>query len=129
MFKVDNKDTRTTPLVSFQCLYCYLWTYFTPCCVYFVDFEEVNADWVSSEASAGPALFLFIPRCAKPSGNGKMFFFGTTNMKWVTHRARKFFLLPKKVLVKYKDFVFRVFSEEVLLSISSNCQKMIAEKQ
>ena len=30
-FKVNNKDTRTTLLTSFWCLYCWLWMYFTPC--------------------------------------------------------------------------------------------------
>ena len=46
MFKVNNKDTRTTPLTSFWCLYCQFWTYFTPCsCVSIVNFEQVNAKW------------------------------------------------------------------------------------
>ena len=31
MFKVYNKDTRTTSVTSFWCLYCKLWTYSTPC--------------------------------------------------------------------------------------------------
>ena len=45
MFKVNSKDTRTTPLASFWCLYCYLLTY-TPCSlVYIVNFEQINADW------------------------------------------------------------------------------------
>ena len=49
MFKVNNKDIRTTLLASFWCLYCYLWTYFTPCSsVSFVDFEQINADWECS---------------------------------------------------------------------------------
>ena len=26
----NNEDTRTTSITSFQCLYCWLWTYFTP---------------------------------------------------------------------------------------------------
>ena len=31
---------------SFQCLYCYLWTYFAPCSsVSIVNFEQVIADW------------------------------------------------------------------------------------
>ena len=29
-FKVHNKDIRTMSVTSFWCLYCYLWTYFTP---------------------------------------------------------------------------------------------------
>ena len=44
MFKVNNKDTRTTPIVSFWYLYCQLWTYFTPFSgVSIVNFEQVNA--------------------------------------------------------------------------------------
>ena len=30
MFSVNNKDTTTTSLSSFWCLYCSLWTYSTP---------------------------------------------------------------------------------------------------
>ena len=46
MFKVNNKDTRTTPLASFWYLYCYLQTYFTLCSsVSIVNFVQVNADW------------------------------------------------------------------------------------
>ena len=38
MFKVNNKDTR--------CLYCQLWTYFTPSyTISIVNFEQVNAGW------------------------------------------------------------------------------------
>ena len=53
MFKVNNKDIKTTPMASFWCLYCKLWTYFTPCSsVSMVNFEHVNAgrvnetDWI-----------------------------------------------------------------------------------
>ena len=43
IFKVNNKDTRTTSLSSFWCLYCYLWTYFSPSSsVSIVDFDQVN---------------------------------------------------------------------------------------
>ena len=46
MFKINNKDTRATPLPSFWCLCCQLWTYFTPCSsVSIVKFEQVNAGW------------------------------------------------------------------------------------
>ena len=46
MFKVNNKDARTTSMTSFLCLYCYLWTYFTRCFgVSYIDFELVNAGW------------------------------------------------------------------------------------
>ena len=34
---------------SFWCLYCWLWTYFTPCSVVsLVNFEQVNAGWDDS---------------------------------------------------------------------------------
>ena len=46
MFKINNKDTRTTPLVSLRCLYYELLTYFTPCSsVSIVNFEYVIAIW------------------------------------------------------------------------------------
>ena len=43
MFKVNNKNTRTTLLTLFWCFYCQLWIYFT--CfssVFVVEFEQVN---------------------------------------------------------------------------------------
>ena len=46
MFKVNNEDTKTTPLALFWCLYSYFWTYFTPCSsVSIVNFEQINAVW------------------------------------------------------------------------------------
>ena len=42
--------TIKTPLASFWCLYCYLWTYFTPCSsVSIVNFEHVIAGWVGNK--------------------------------------------------------------------------------
>ena len=47
MFKVNNKDTKTTPIASFLCLYWQLGTYFTPFSVVsIVNFEHVIAGWV-----------------------------------------------------------------------------------
>ena len=44
MFKVNNKETRTTPGVALESLLLTL-KYFTPCSsVYIVKFEHVNAD-------------------------------------------------------------------------------------
>ena len=49
MFRVNNKDTRTTAMGSFWCLYCLLWTYFTTCSsIFMVNFEHVIAGWVGS---------------------------------------------------------------------------------
>ena len=46
MFKICNKDTRTTVLASFCCLYCKLWTNFsTFSSVSNTDFERVNVCW------------------------------------------------------------------------------------
>ena len=46
MFKVNNENTKTTPMASFWCFYWELWTYFTPCSsVFIVNFEHVIADW------------------------------------------------------------------------------------
>ena len=57
MFKFHNISNRTMCEIcselktterrsSFWCLYCYLWTYFTPfSSVSIVNFEEVNAGW------------------------------------------------------------------------------------
>ena len=59
--KVNNNDTRTTPMASFVCLYCKLWTYFTFFSgVFIVNFEQLVAGWVVSacEISAGESFFL-----------------------------------------------------------------------
>ena len=47
MFKVNDKDIRTTSMSSFWCLHYLLWTYFTPfTCVSTIEFEQVNNSWV-----------------------------------------------------------------------------------
>ena len=47
MFKINNKDTRTTPWY----LYWKFWTYFTPCSsVSIVKFEQANAGYVSVDS-------------------------------------------------------------------------------
>ena len=48
MFKVDNKETRTTSLMSFWCLYFYLFGGFTTHCfgVSIVDFEQVSGTFL-----------------------------------------------------------------------------------
>ena len=66
MFKVNNKDTRTTPLASWWCLYSYLWTYFTPCSsVSIVNFEQVNDSWERQGLIANPnkPMFSFLCQC------------------------------------------------------------------
>ena len=47
MFKITNKNTKTSSLTSFWCFYCLLWTYFTLfSSVSFVYLEHVNVSWV-----------------------------------------------------------------------------------
>ena len=47
MFKTNNKDTRTMPLASCWCLYCWLWTHSNfLSSVSIVNFEHVIAGWV-----------------------------------------------------------------------------------
>ena len=49
MLKVNNKDTRTTPLASFRCVYCEFGVFFTPCCsVLIANFKQVNAGQVGN---------------------------------------------------------------------------------
>ena len=46
LFKVNNKDTRTTSMTSFWFLYCWLWIDFTRSSgVSIVNFEQVNKSW------------------------------------------------------------------------------------
>ena len=46
MFKVNNKNNRTTSLTLLWCFYCQLWSYFTPfSSVSIADFEQVNVSW------------------------------------------------------------------------------------
>ena len=46
VYKFNNKDTRTTPLASFWCPYCYFCTCFATCSsVSIVNFKQVNAGW------------------------------------------------------------------------------------
>ena len=46
MFKVNNKDTRTTPLASFWYLLLLTLNIYTSCSsVSFVNFKQINADW------------------------------------------------------------------------------------
>ena len=48
MFKVNNKNTRTTSLTSFWCFYCQLQTYFAPFSrISIADFEQINIGWES----------------------------------------------------------------------------------
>ena len=46
MFKVNNKNSRTTSAASIWCFYCWFWTYFTAfSSASIVDFEQVNVMW------------------------------------------------------------------------------------
>ena len=48
VFKVNNKNPRTSSLPLFLCFCCELWTYFTPfSSASIVDFQQVNISWYS----------------------------------------------------------------------------------
>ena len=64
MFKVKNKNTRTTPLALFWCLYCYLSTCFTPfSSVSIVNFEHEIAGWVLRSNSLNIQCLVSTKRC------------------------------------------------------------------
>ena len=70
MFKVNNKDTRATSLWSFECLYCWLKTYFTHFCVAtIVDFGHAFVCWaLGLVVAARPKLsqkHFYEQRCVK----------------------------------------------------------------
>ena len=72
MFKVNNKDTRLTSMVSFWCRYCERRTYFTPCSsVSIVNFEQVNAGWVLG-SNLQMSCFAFASKCPNPLQPRKM---------------------------------------------------------
>ena len=61
LFKVNNKDIRTTSLTSFWRLYSDLWTDFTYCSgVSFIDFEQVKVGY-----SCLLEVFYFFASCLK----------------------------------------------------------------
>ena len=77
MFKVNNKNTRARCVICSKltiktwCLYCKLWTYFTPVSSVSVgNFEQINVDWVYTYGTPLKGLF-------------KVFFklFGNFNLK------------------------------------------------
>ena len=58
MFKVSNKDARTTPMVSLLLL----WTHFTPCSsLSILNFEQVNPGWVVILWNHFKPIFFFLP--------------------------------------------------------------------
>ena len=52
MFPLKSEDKRMTWWTLFQCIYCQLWTYFTPfSSVSMVDIEQVNVWWFGQNLS------------------------------------------------------------------------------
>ena len=111
MFKVNNKDTKTTPVleplfnkvvglwpqvfnfikketptqVSFWCFYCKLWAYFTPCSSVFIgNFEQVNASWEKG-------IFTYIPAY-------QPIMFNVIGKWQETHQQRQYGQFCRKVL-------------------------------
>ena len=73
MFKVNNKNTRTTSMTSFWCLYCKLKTYLSPSSSVSVDFEEINVSW-ECRTTLCPHKTNFFPQKTPPSWWTSYFF-------------------------------------------------------
>ena len=97
MFKVNNKDTRTTPMASFWYLYCELGTYFTPCSsVSIVNFEQVA--YKNSSLNALLSLIFYVFYSILPLNPVSANFIKWSN----THKASK---LPTNRLSVFDHFV------------------------
>ena len=87
LFKVSNRNfnkrceicsklTIKTPMTSFWCYYCWLWTYIIPfSIVSIVDFERVNISWVTDQRR------LFMKSSTFESGLSDFHKFTTTILK------------------------------------------------
>ena len=58
MFKIDNKNTRTTSMMSFWCFHYKLWTYLTPFSTVSIVVFDFDASWVWFEDKLGKRLIL-----------------------------------------------------------------------
>ena len=60
MFKVNNKDTRTTLMASFWCLYCQPWIYFTlvPLCLLLTLSKQMPAGEVLQPKAKASSIVL-----------------------------------------------------------------------
>ena len=62
MFKIDNKNTRTTSMMSFWCFHYKLWTYLTPFSTVSIVVFDFDASWVWFEDKLGKRLILCITK-------------------------------------------------------------------
>ena len=62
MFKIDNKNTRTTSMMSFWCFHYKLWTYLTPFSTVSIAVFDFDASWVWFEDKLGKRLILCITK-------------------------------------------------------------------
>ena len=78
MFKVNNKDIRTTSVISFWCLYFTLFYSFS-----IFDFEQVNVSFIISKV-----LTQFLLTSVKKFSRGKYNQVNITSLLWVIHLVR-----------------------------------------
>ena len=85
MFKINNKDIKTKSMTLFWCLYCKLWTYFTPSTsVSIFDIEQIDVFW---------------PRCIdKHSGQKPLFLLHPPNSGTLISSLFFFFFFSRKNL-------------------------------
>ena len=119
MFKVNNKNTRTTSMTLFWCFYGWFWTYFTHfSSISIVDFEQVNVSWDNRVSKNTQNMKSSVIRQKDESQNGcfkkakhEMFVFRKfwrALLSWNTRfEIRPFALLPAKF--SFKDFFLRKF--------------------
>ena len=87
MFEANNTETRTTSDV-FRFLYCYLWTYLSPCSsVSIVNFENAIAGWIQSGLKLfNPfipnALFFLHPETIRNPYSFLIFLGGRERVHW-----------------------------------------------
>ena len=62
MFKIDNKNTRTTSMMSFWCFHDKFWTYFTPFSTVSIVAFDFDASWVWFQDELGKRLILCITK-------------------------------------------------------------------
>ena len=96
LFKVNNKDTNTTPLKSFWCSYCEIWTNFTHCSgVSIADFEQ------SLKELSYTADIVLVPLLLNSGSHlsKKLFYF----RQWKPFKNEKCFLFPLKSFFHSQD--------------------------
>lgn len=120
MFRLNNKDSRTTSLTSFWCFYCHIWTDLTYCSgLLIIEFEQVNAGW---EYSVSIICYAFIKFMKNTLALKKCFqqkLFGRhKNKKSNAWKRRAFISFHCKTYLHLKgtmNTIFKIFPLQIVL--------------